>query len=252
MTRLKIQICVLASVLLGSTIAVAENDGAPSGFIKVSDGGQASAGLKEALANAAEGAVKLTGHPGGYFDNPAIKILLPKSFQPMEKGLRAIGYGPQLDKFIQSMNSAAEAAAPKAEPIFKNAITDMSFSDAQHIVTAGGHSATDYFKQKTSGQLTDAFTPVVEKEMSQYNVTQQYNDLIAKYSANPLSAGGGLGGALGGLVSKSAPTLDINKYVVHKSLDGLFLVMGQEEEKIRTNPAAQVTPLLKSLFGGGR
>ncbi|HYA34217.1 MAG TPA: DUF4197 family protein, partial [Candidatus Binataceae bacterium] len=104
MIRLKIHVFILTSMLLGSTLAIAANNDAP-GFVKVSDGsGQASAGLKEALTNAAEGAVKLTGRPGGYSDNPAIKILLPKSFQPVEKGLRAVGYGPQLDKFVESMN----------------------------------------------------------------------------------------------------------------------------------------------------
>jgi Protein of unknown function (DUF4197) len=202
------------------------------------------AGLKEALTKSAESAVSLTGRPGGYSGNPAIKILLPKSMATLEKGLRAVGYGPQLDKLVASMNRAAEAAAPKARPIFEKAITDMSFTDAKKIVTGGGQSATNYFKRKTSGQLTEAFTPVVEGEMKQYDVSNQFEGLVSKYTSTM-----SMGGALGGLMGK-APSLDINRYVVAKSLDGLFYMMGKEERKIRTDPAAQVTPLLKSLFGG--
>jgi Protein of unknown function (DUF4197) len=92
--------------------------------------------------------LSIVGRPGGYFSNPAIKIGFPKNLELVESGLRGIGYGPQIDRFIHSMNSAAEAAAPKAKPIFMNAIGGMSFSDAQRIIRQGGHSATDYFQKK--------------------------------------------------------------------------------------------------------
>lgn len=210
------------------------------------DNQQASAGIKEALANATTGAVNVVGRPGGYFDDPAIKILLPSQLQPVAKGLRAIGAGAQVDKFEKSMNDAAEAAAPQAEPIFERAISNMSISDAQRIVTGGKTSATDYFRRKTSGELTAAFTPIVKQEMAKYSVTQQYESMVGKYQSG--SALGGLlgGGALGGLSGK----FDLDSYVVRKSLDGLFYMAGQEEAKIRTNPAAQVTPLLREVFGG--
>ncbi len=205
---------------------------------------QAAAGLKEALVTSTVEAVHLTGKPNGYFANPAIKIQLPQKLHLVDKGLRAVGYGPQLDQFVLSMNRAAETAAPKAEPIFKNAITGMTFSDAQGIVSGGKHSATDYFKRKTSRELTAAFTPIVKSTMAQYSVTKQYDDLMGKYQSGPLAMGGMFGGA--------TQKLDITSYVVQKSLDGLFFVVGQEEEKIRTNPAAQITPLLKQVFGSLR
>ncbi|HLW71943.1 MAG TPA: DUF4197 domain-containing protein [Candidatus Binataceae bacterium] len=212
---------------------------APAAFAL--DNLQATDGLKEALTNATSGAAGLLGQPGGYFENAAVKILLPKSLQPVATGMRALGLGPQIDKFVLSMNQAAEAAAPKAVPIFQDAITKMSFGDAQRIVSGGGTSATDYFKSKTSGELTDAFTPIVKHEMQKYSVSRQYEALMGKsQSASPL------GGLLGGGASQK---LDIDHYVVSKALDGLFYEVGQEEKKIRTNPAAQVTPLLRQVFG---
>jgi hypothetical protein len=207
------------------------------------DSQQASAGIKEALSNATTGAVNLVGRPGGYFNDPAIKILLPAQLQPVEKGLRAIGAGAQVDKFEKSMNSAAETAAPKAEPIFEKAIRNMSIGDAQRIVMGGKTSATNYFREKTSGELTQAFTPIVKQAMAKYSVTQQYESLMGKYQS---------GSALGGLLGGTTGNFDIDSYVVHKSLNGLFYMIGQEEAKIRTNPAAQVTPLLREVFGGRR
>lgn len=203
---------------------------------------QAADGLKEALVDSTTGAVNLVGRPGGYFNDQAIKILLPSQLKPVETGLRAIGAGPQIDKFVLSMNRAAESAAPKAVPIFEDAISKMTFSDAQRIVTGGGTSATDYFKAKTSGELTDAFTPIVKQSMATYSVTKQFDALMGKYQS---------GSALGGLMGGMGEKFDIDHYVVEKSLDGLFYMVGQEERKIRTNPAAQVTPLLREVFGGG-
>jgi len=238
----------LCAALSASALAFSEID-APSeqdGFIKVAMVGesQAAAGLKEALVTSTVGAVHLTGRPNGYFGNPSIKIGVPQKLHFLDTGLRTVGYGPQVDQFVLSMNRAAEAAAPKAEPIFKKAITNMTFSDAKGIVSGGKHSATDYFKRKTSNDLTVALTPIVKKTMAQYAVTKQYDDLMGRYKSGPLA----MGGVLGGVTQK----FDITSYVVQKSLDGLFFVVGQEEEKIRTNPAAQVTPLLRQVFGSLR
>ena len=205
----------------------------------------AAAGLKEALTTGTADAVSTLGKPDGYFSNPAVKIGLPKNFQIVATALRGMGYGPQLDQFVKSMNDAAEAAAPKAQPIFVNAIQSMSFTDAQQIVSKGGHSATDYFQRKTTPELTTAFTPIVKQTMDQNSVTKQYDDLMGKYSSGAM---GNLGSMLGG--HGATPNLDLNSYVVGKSLDGLFYMVGQEEQKIRTDPAAQVTPLLKQVFGG--
>ena len=133
-----------------------------------------SSGLKQALQIGAEQSVKLTGRPNGYFGNPDIKILMPSNLRTLEKGLRMVGYGPKVDDFVLSMNRAAEAAAPAARKIFIDAITAMTFDDARRILSGGDTAATDYFKDKTTPQLTAAFRPVVERTMAKNGVTQQY------------------------------------------------------------------------------
>ena len=196
---------------------------------------QIASGLKEALQAGTQNAVSLTGRPDGYFQNAAIKILMPSQLQPIEKGLRAVGYGPQIDELVLGMNRAAERAAPAAKPIFLEAITAMSFDDARKILTGSPTAATEYFKGKTSEKLTAAFQPVVAQTMNEVGVTRQYKELMGRAQAIPFL--------------KSAP-FDLDRYVVGKSLDGLFYVLGQEEQKIRTNPAARATDLLKQVFGG--
>jgi len=193
-----------------------------------------ASGLKEALRVGAEKAVKLTARTDGYFGNPEIKILMPKNLRPLETGLRAIGYGPRIDGFVLSMNRAAEAAAPSARKIFGDAILAMSFEDARKILSGGDTAATDYFKSKTTGQLTEAFQPVVRKTMEANGVRRQYNALTEQYKSLPFT--------------KNAD-LDIDKYVVSKALDGLFYTLGQQEREIRKNPVARTTSLLKEVFG---
>jgi hypothetical protein len=193
-----------------------------------------ASGLKEALQIGTQNAVSLTGRPDGYFRNAAIKILMPSQLQPIEKGLRAVGYGPQIDELVLSMNRAAERAAPAAKPIFLEAIGAMSFDDARKIMTGSPTAATEYFKGKTSEKLTAAFQPVVAQTMNEVGVTRQYKELMGHAPAIPFL---------------KSDTFDLNRYVVAKSLDGLFYVIGQEEQKIRTNPAARATDLLKQVFG---
>jgi len=193
-----------------------------------------SSGLKQALQIGAEESVKLTSRPNGYFSNPDIKILMPSNLRALDKGLRLVGYGPKLDDFVLSMNRAAEAAAPAARKIFIDAITAMTFEDAHRILSGGDTAATNYFKEKTTPQLTSAFRPVVEKTMAKNGVTQQYNALVSQYKSIPFAKN---------------EDLDIGHYVVSKALDGLFFELGQEESKIRKDPAAQTTNLLKEVFG---
>jgi hypothetical protein len=200
---------------------------------KLSDTKLAS-GLKEALRVGADKSVKLTGRTDGYFANQAIKILVPKNLHPLETGLRAIGYGPKIDEFVLSMNRAAEAAAPAARKIFGHAIMAMTFDDARKIFSDGDTAATDYFKSKTTAQLTEAFRPVVEKTMNANGVTKQYNALVAQYKSIPFARN---------------QDLDIDKYVVSKALDGLFYTLGEQEKEIRKDPAARTTSLLKEVFG---
>ena len=196
---------------------------------------QASGGLKEALSQGISTSVASTGHPGGYFDNEAIKILMPPKIQPLEKGLRAVGMGPKIDEFIRSMNSAAEEAAPQAKAILMEALKQMSFSDAKGIVGGGKTAGTQYFQRTTTAQIQTAFRPIIEQAMAKTGVNEQFTALMGKAPALPFT---------------KTPSVDINQYVLDKSTDGLFTVMGQEETKIRTDPAAQVTPLLKTVFGG--
>ena len=195
---------------------------------------QASGGLKEALSRGVSTAVAATGHPGGYFENEAIKILMPPKLQPVEKGLRAIGMGPKVDEFVKSMNSAAEQAAPEAKAILLQALKSMTITDAKGIVMGDKTAGTEYFKRTTTTEIQAAFRPIVEKAMAKTGVNEQFTALMGKAPAVPFM---------------KTPTLDINQYVLDKATDGLFVVMGQEEVKIRTDPAAQVTPLLKTVFG---
>lgn len=195
---------------------------------------QVASGLKEALQVGAENAVKLTGKTDGYFGNQAIKILLPKNLQPLQKGLGAIGYQSKIDAFVLSMNRAAEAAAPSAKKIFGDAILAMTFDDARKILSGNETAATDYFKSKTTDQLAVAFRPFVEKTMSENGVTQQYESLTSELKSIPFLKN---------------EDLDINKYVVTKALEGLFYMLAEEEKKIRKNPAARTTELLKEVFG---
>ena len=191
-------------------------------------------GLKEALKVGTENTVNLTGRADGYFLNQAIKILMPEKLRNLEKGLRAVGYGPQVDEFVLSMNRAAEQAAPFAKQIFWDAVGEMTFEDARKILSGHETAATDYFKSKTTEKLTVAFRPVVDKTMNEAGVTRQYKELVGRFQAIPFV---------------KSESFDIDHFVVTKALDGLFHVLGEEERKIRTNPAARVTDLLKEVFG---
>jgi Protein of unknown function (DUF4197) len=192
-------------------------------------------GLQEALKIGTANAVVQTGQVDGFLLNKAIKILMPKSLQTIETPLRYVGYGPQIDEFVVGMNRAAEKAVPFAKDIFWEAIGQMTFDDARKILNGGDTAATDYFKAKTSKKLQTAFRPSVEDVMNQVGVNRQYNELIGRYKSVPFA---------------KSVTFDVNQYVTEKATDGLFFVVGQEEKKIRTDPAARVNDLLKEVFGG--
>jgi len=191
-------------------------------------------GLKQALQVGTENAVKLTGKTDGYFANQAIKILLPERLKSLESGLRVVGYGPQVDELVLGMNRAAEHAAPAAKQIFFDAIGDMTIDDARKILDGAPTAATEYFKGKTTGRLTTAFQPIVQKSMSQVGVTRQYEELLGRAKTIPFM---------------NVENYDLDHYVVGKSLDGLFHVVGEQEKNIRANPSARVTDLLKEVFG---
>ena len=191
------------------------------------------AALKQALQVGTENAVKLTGKTDGYFANKAIKILMPEKLRTAEKGLRTVGYGPEVDNLVLSMNRAAERAAPEAKKIFWDAIGKMTIDDAQRILNGTPTAATDYFKDRTSASLTLAFRPIVDRAMDEVGTVKQYNELLGQAKTIPFL---------------KTESYDLDRYVVGKALDGLFHVVGEEERKIRTDPAARVTDLLKEVF----
>jgi Protein of unknown function (DUF4197) len=191
------------------------------------------AGLKQALQVSTGKAVALTGKPDGFLKNEAIKILLPPKLQTVGRGMRMLGMGAQVDELEVGMNRAAEQATPQAKAIFIAAVKKMSFDDARKILTGGDTAATEYFKRTSSAGLTTAFSPIVKRSMQRVGVVQQYNRVLA-------SAPGG---------SALAGQFDLNKYVVGETLAGLFLMLGEEEKKIRKDPMAQTTSLLKEVFG---
>ncbi|MBK6864853.1 MAG: DUF4197 domain-containing protein [Ideonella sp.] len=193
-----------------------------------------TAGIKEALAVGTERAVKSLGRENGYFGNAAVKILMPSSLQKVAEVAKMAGYQKQVDEFILSMNRAAEAAVPLAAKYFGDAIRDMSLDDVRGILTGGDTAATEFFRRKTSDKLTTAFKPVVSEKVNQVGATKAYKDMMGRYEKVPLMGG---------------QSLDLDDYVTRKSLDGLFFMVGQEEKKIRTNPAARTTDLLKQVFG---
>jgi Protein of unknown function (DUF4197) len=193
-----------------------------------------AAGLKEALMVSTRKAVASTGRVDGFLKNAAIRILLPEKLRSVGKGMRLMGMGQQVDSLEVGMNRAAEQAAPAARQIFINAVTKMTIADARRILSGGDTAATEYFKTASTDQLTAAFAPVVHRAMENVGVVRQYNQMMQ----NPLA---------GRLAESQDFSLD--KYVVGKTMDGLFYVMGEEERKIRKDPAAQTTALLREIFG---
>ena len=192
------------------------------------------AGIKEALAKGTESAVNSLSKTNGYFGNQAVKILMPSSIQKVADVARMAGYQKQVDEFILSMNRAAEAAAPLASRYFGDAIRDMSVDDARGIVTGSDTSATDFFRNKTHDKLYAAFKPVVSQKVGEVGATRAYKDMMGRYDSVPMMGG---------------QSLDLDDYVTNKSLDGLFHMVGEEEKKIRANPAARTSDLLKTVFG---
>lgn len=192
-------------------------------------------GLKEALQIGTNNAVGIVSKLDGYYKSPRIRIPLPDSVQKVEKILRAVGYGSKVDAFELSMNRAAERAAPEAKAMFLNAVKQMTFSDAKKILQGRDNEATLYFEDKTRGRLHELFKPIVHSAMSEVGVTRWYQELEAKVRSIPVT---------------ESLNLDLDGYVTNKALDGLFFMVAEEERKIRQDPAARITDLLKEVFGG--
>lgn len=198
------------------------------------DEGTIVKGLKEALATGTDRAVKSVARTDGFYGNQAIRILMPEKIRNVADVLGKFGFRKEVDDFVLSMNRAAEKAAPQAVDYFTAALKEMSFEDAGKILKGGDTAATEYFKGKTGGKIFSAFKPIVSSSMNEVGTYRSYKDLIQKYESIPFVP---------------SAELDLDNYVTTKSVDGLFLMLGEEEKKIRTNPAARATDLLKKVFG---
>jgi hypothetical protein len=196
-------------------------------------GAEIAAGLKEALTIGTQNSSSRLSAVDGFFGNAAIKILMPEEAKKVESALRNIGLGSLVDKAVLSVNRAAEEASRSAAPIFVNAIKEMTITDAMGILKGGDYAATDYFKSKTTITLSNAFRPVIEKALAKTDATKYWGDVFSaynKFAAKPVNT-------------------DLTGYVTEKSINGIFYEVGLEEQKIRKDPAARVTELLKKVFG---
>ena len=197
----------------------------------------ASAGVRAALERGSAVAVAKLGVTDGFFGNPQVKIGLPGALKKGESTLRMLGMGKQTDDLVLSMNRAAEAAVPAAKPLLINAVHAMSLSDAKAILSGGDGSVTRFFKDKTQGTLTVKFLPIVRQATQRVGLAQKYNALAGE-------------GSKLGLVSGDAASVE--QYVTQRALDGLYLLIEQEEQAIRRDPVGTGSALLGKVFGALR
>ncbi len=215
-----------------STQQILNGMGQPAGNGGLSNADIVS-GLKEALAVGAQNSANRLSALDGFFKDAAIKILLPAEAQKVESTLRNIGLGSLVDKAILSVNRAAEDAASSAAPIFVNAVKTMSIQDALGILKGGDFAATSYLKTKTTAALTEAFRPVIENSLSKVGATKYWGDVFNAYNK----------------VATNKINPDLSAYVTGKALEGIFYEVGLEEQKIRKDPVARTTEILKNVFG---
>lgn len=196
--------------------------------------GDIAAGLREALRIGISNGADQASAVDGYFKNPLLRIAFPPEAQKVASKLRQLGFNKQVDQFELSLNRAAEDAAKVAKPVFVKAITSMSIQDAVGILRGQDDAATQYLRRTSGQQLVSEFTPIIDSTLAKNNATRYYKDLVTTYNKIPL-------------VQKVNPSL--TEYATNKAVDGLFILVAQEEKKIRENPAARATDLLKRVFG---
>ncbi len=192
-------------------------------------------GLKEALTIGTKNSTTKASMPDGFYKNPLIKIPFPKEADQMEKTLRSIGMGDEVDRFVRTMNRAAEDASKKAVPIFVNAISKITITDGLKLLRGGNTAATEFLKTGTSAQLKTEFMPVVKSSLKKVEITRYWNKLAKSYNRVPM-------------VKKMNPNLD--DYVTTKAIEGLFKLIATEEQKIRKDPVGQANNLIQEVFGG--
>ena len=193
-----------------------------------------ASGLKEALTRGSEMAVGQLGKKDGFLGDKRVRIPLPESARSVEKAMRTFGMKKQADELIETMNRAAEMAVVEAKPILTNAVKNMSFDDARGILTGGDEAATRYFRRTTSNDIAAKFLPIVKKATAKVDLAGQYNQYA------------GQAAKLGLLDKKDA---DLDTYVTHKAMDGLFLMIAEQEKAIRKDPVGTGSAMLKKVFG---
>jgi len=197
--------------------------------------GDAASGVRVALERGALAAVSLLGKTDGFLGNPQVRIPLPGFLQDASKVLRATGQGRKLDELVTAMNRAAEAAVPMARPLFVSTVKAMSVEDALKVVRGGVTSVTDYFASKTRTPLAEKFLPIVTRATEKVSLAERYNAVAGKAQSLGLLKG---------------DEGNVQQYVTRRALDGLFLMIGEEEKKIRADPVKTGSAILKKVFGG--
>jgi len=197
----------------------------------------ATRGIKGALTEGAASAIAKLGVPGGFLNNPKVKIPLPPALDEVAKGLRMMGRGKDADELVATMNHAAEQAVPEAKTLMLQAVKTMSVQDAKKILTGGDGSVTEFFRTKTATPLAVKFLPIVKQATDRVGLAQKYNQFAGQ-------------GAKLGLIKGDAA--NIEQYVTTKALDGLYLMIGEEEHAIRQNPAAAGSAIVSKVFGALR
>jgi hypothetical protein len=196
-------------------------------------GATAADALREALTVGTDRAVDRLGRPDGYLGEHALRIDVPDDVEPVARALRVFGRDDLVAEFVTGMNRAAEAAAPLARDVFFRSIREMTFDDAMTILRGDGHEATDYLDRSARSRLVAAFRPVIDAKLNTVGATRSYRELMDEVSHVPFV---------------DRPTMDLADYVTNRALDGLFLSLAREEEKIRRDPAARTTELLRTWF----
>ena len=218
--------CLAAAVMTSAPCALAQLEGITSR--------EAASGLKVALEKGSVAAVAALGRTDGFFANSQVRIALPESMQRAEKLMRRFGMGRQADELILTMNRAAEAAVPEAKQLFIDAVRRMTVQDAKGILQGGETAGTEYFRRATEAQLRKRFLPIVEQATAKVGLARQYENYADK-------------GVAFGVVKKE--DADLDAYVTQKALDGLFLMVAQEEKNIRKDPIGAGTGIIRKVFG---
>lgn len=233
---------IAIAVLLATSLALPAQAGFGDWLRKLMGGGQGQSnslsrdevvrGLKAALVTGARRAIGRLGKEGGFLDDARVRIPVPPRLRKVERLLRRLGLRRYADRFVAAMNHAAERSVREALPVFRRAIREMTFADAMRILRGGEHAATDYFRRKTSASLVERMLPIVSQATRRTGVTRHYKRLVSKLP-----------------FGRRGRDYDLDLYVTRRAVDGLFLMMAAEEARIRRDPVARTTAILRKVFG---